>query len=117
MAKAAPQGVDESAEDHHGREELVAGAEIEGHGDRDQRPAVLLAANHLLWLDPFIIIGLNGARALANSWIQRIPVLGYIVGSTRNIFIDNKQLRAVPHSVRAVGAVLREGDSVIVFPE
>ncbi|MEO3811319.1 lysophospholipid acyltransferase family protein [Sphaerisporangium sp. B11E5] len=93
-------------------------------GARSPRPAsvpgdgaALIVANHVSWLDPLVVAAVVPCRALAKSEIARWPVLRTLVAGSGAVFIDRERLSLLPGTVRQVAAVLREGRSVVAFPE
>ncbi|WP_223167448.1 lysophospholipid acyltransferase family protein [Nonomuraea sp. SYSU D8015] len=77
----------------------------------------LVVANHISWLDPLVIAATMPARPLAKREIAGWPVIGRLVAGSGALFIDRERLYALPATVAAVAAVLRQGDSVVAFPE
>jgi 1-acyl-sn-glycerol-3-phosphate acyltransferase len=109
-----------------GRERLVRGwfrAVVAAVGVRlvvtgTTRPGpVLVAANHLSWLDIPAILAVQPMRVLAKSELRRWPVLGLLAARGGTLFIDRNRLRRLPATVAEIAATLRNGDSVLVFPE
>jgi 1-acyl-sn-glycerol-3-phosphate acyltransferase len=78
---------------------------------------VLVAANHVSWLDIPAILSVQPMRVLAKSEVQRWPVLGLLAARGGTLFIDRTRLRRLPMTVAEIAAALRGGDSVLVFPE
>lgn len=78
---------------------------------------VLVAANHVSWLDIPAILSVQPMRVLAKSEVRRWPVLGLLAARGGALFIDRNRLRRLPATVAEIAATLRNGDSVLVFPE
>jgi 1-acyl-sn-glycerol-3-phosphate acyltransferase len=78
---------------------------------------VLVAANHLSWLDIPAILSVQSMRVLAKSEVRHWPVLGLLAARGGTLFIDRNRLRRLPATVAEIAATLRGGDSVLVFPE
>ncbi|TXS23051.1 1-acyl-sn-glycerol-3-phosphate acyltransferase [Streptomyces sp. ms191] len=87
----------------------VTGAPAEG--------PLLVVANHVSWLDIPLIAAVLPGRMLAKTEVRSWPVLGPLAARGGTLFIDRDRLRALPGTVRAIGAVLAGGGRVIVFPE
>ncbi|WJK40383.1 lysophospholipid acyltransferase family protein [Solwaraspora sp. WMMA2056] len=81
------------------------------------RTAALLAVNHVSWLDTLAILAVSPARMLAKVEVRRWPVVGALARAGGTIFIDRERPRTLPDTVAAVGAVLRCGGQVAVFPQ
>jgi 1-acyl-sn-glycerol-3-phosphate acyltransferase len=79
--------------------------------------SALIVANHVSWLDPVVVAAVLPCRALAKSEIARWPVVRSLVAGSGAVFIDRERLSTLPGAVRRVAEVLREGRSVVAFPE
>ncbi len=93
------------------------GVNIRFNGQPKLDGAVLWVANHVSWVDIFV---LNSARAvcfIAKSDIRKWPLLGWLVAGAGTLFIE----RGRRHAVRAVGhqmaARFAKGEAVGLFPE
>ena len=78
---------------------------------------VLLVANHVSWIDIFV---LNSARAtsfVAKSEIRSWPVIGWLVAGAGTLFIERGQRHAVHAMGEAMQARFKQGDAVGLFPE
>ncbi|GAA2213943.1 lysophospholipid acyltransferase family protein [Nonomuraea monospora] len=74
----------------------------------------LIVANHVSWLDPLVLAATVPARPLAGRELRRRPIVGALAAAGGTLFIDGEDARA---AVRAVARALRDGDTVIAFPE
>ena len=78
---------------------------------------VLIVANHISWLDIFVLDALQPVRFIAKADLQRIPVIGRLIVNVGTLFIERERRRDT-HSVnRHTVDVLARGDLVAVFPE
>ncbi len=77
----------------------------------------LVVANHISWLDPIALLAVQSATLLAKREVGQWPVAGALVRRAGTRFIDREGLRRLPETVRDLAALLREGQTVIVFPE
>jgi 1-acyl-sn-glycerol-3-phosphate acyltransferase len=77
----------------------------------------LMVANHISWLDIFVINTLEPCRFVAKSDIRSWPLVGWLCAKTGTIFIA----RGKPRDVRAIyqGLVesIKAGDRIAFFPE
>lgn len=77
----------------------------------------LMVANHISWLDIFVINSLEPCRFVAKSDIRSWPLVGWLCAKTGTIFIS----RGRPRDVRAIyqGLVesIKAGDRIAFFPE
>lgn len=78
---------------------------------------VLIVANHVSWLDIFVINRLRVARFVAKSEIRDWPVLGTLVSRVGTLFIERGRRHAVQHMLHTVAGHLGKGETVAVFPE
>jgi 1-acyl-sn-glycerol-3-phosphate acyltransferase len=95
----------------------ACGVRLVVHGVSDGQTAMLLAANHVSWLDIPAMLAIQPARVLAKSDVRGWPVLGLLAARAGTLFIDRRRLRRLPHTVETIAAALRSGHSVLVFPE
>lgn len=77
----------------------------------------MLVANHVSWLDIFVIDAVVPARFVAKSEIRSWPVFGWLSERVGTIFIE----RARRHDTARVNALVADalgaGDVFVVFPE
>ncbi|MDK1472066.1 lysophospholipid acyltransferase family protein [Streptomyces sp. 549] len=78
---------------------------------------VLVVANHISWLDVPLLAAVKPGRTLAKAEVSRYPVLGSLARLGGTLFIDRERLRALPHTVSELSAALRDGSTVVAFPE
>ncbi|MFF0837577.1 MULTISPECIES: lysophospholipid acyltransferase family protein [unclassified Streptomyces] len=95
----------------------AAGVRIRLTGSAPADGGVLLVANHISWLDIPLLAAVRPARMLAKSEIRRWPVAGRLAARAGVLFIERDRLRALPGTVARIGAALRAGAAVAVFPE
>ncbi len=89
----------------------VEGAEAAAAG------SVMIAANHVSWLDIFVISSVRPTRFIARSEIREWPVTGWIAERAGTLFIRRDQWRDTARINERVRTVLDEGDCVGLFPE
>lgn len=95
---------------------LAIEVRIEGRLDA-HRGNVLIVANHVSWLDIFVLNAQQPARFIAKRELAHWPLAGRLVRSAGTIFVARERrhdTRSVNH--RASHA-LASGDIVAVFPE
>jgi len=78
---------------------------------------VLIVANHISWLDIFVLNALQPARFIAKADLRRMPLVGRLIANVGTLFIERERRRDT-HTVNrhTVDALVR-GDLVVVFPE
>lgn len=80
-------------------------------------PPFLLVANHLGYVDIFLLARYLPAVFVAKHELASWPVAGRIIASVDTIFIDRSRKRALPDVSRRIAAALQAGNGVILFPE
>ncbi|MEO7497839.1 MAG: lysophospholipid acyltransferase family protein [Massilia sp.] len=77
----------------------------------------LIVANHVSWLDIFVINAIYPCRFVAKAEIRAWPVLGWLVAQAGTVFIARGNRRDLRHIFKGVVASLAEGERVAFFPE
>jgi len=77
----------------------------------------LIVANHVSWLDIFVINALHPCRFVAKAEIRAWPVLGWLAAGAGTVFIARSNRRELRHIFKGLVTVLEEGQRVAFFPE
>ena len=90
---------------------------IDWQHEGGMRGHVLIVANHVSWLDIFVLNAQQPARFIAKAELARLPVIGRLCRNVGTLFIERERRRDT-HAVngQTVEALTR-GDLVAVFPE
>ncbi|HJV83643.1 lysophospholipid acyltransferase family protein [Noviherbaspirillum sp.] len=80
-------------------------------------PRALIVANHVSWLDIFVINTFHPCRFVAKSDIRDWPLIGWLCEKTGTIFISRGKLRDVRRIYQGLVASLHAGEHVAFFPE
>lgn len=80
------------------------------------RPAVLVA-NHVSWLDIYVVHAVWQVRFIAKSEVRKWPVIGWLSARTGTLFIERNRRRHAAQINRAIHAAFQAGDAIGVFPE
>lgn len=91
--------------------------EARGEAPVDRSRPALLVANHVSWLDIFVINVVCPARFVAKSEIRRWPLVGILCERAGTLFIERARRRDTGRLNEIMRAALEEGDRVAVFPE
>jgi 1-acyl-sn-glycerol-3-phosphate acyltransferase len=95
----------------------LCGVRIRVCGEPVHGAPVLWVANHVSWVDIFVLNSVRCTAFVAKSDIRRWPVLGRLVAGAGTVFIERGQRQAI----RAVGLQMaerfRRGEVVGLFPE
>lgn len=88
------------------------------HGEFDAaRGNVLIVANHVSWLDIFVLNAQHPARFVAKSELAVWPVVGRLIRGSGTLFIERARRQDTHRVNRDAVDALRSGDAVAVFPE
>jgi 1-acyl-sn-glycerol-3-phosphate acyltransferase len=89
--------------------EPVAGMPALGHA--------LVVANHVSWLDIFVINACHPCRFVAKAEIRAWPVLGWLAAKAGTVFIARGSRRELRQIFKGIVDALQEGERVAFFPE
>jgi len=93
--------------------------EISGSENLDKNKSYVIAANHQSQYDIFVLYGwLNtDFKWVAKKELQKLPLVGLAMEKMGHIFIDRRNRQAAIHSLEAARNKIRNGISVLFFPE
>jgi 1-acyl-sn-glycerol-3-phosphate acyltransferase len=91
--------------------------QLEGEPPPPGEAATMIAANHVSWIDIFLISSVRPTRFVAKSEIRAWPLAGWIADRAGTLFIQRDQMRDMARIDARVRAVMNEGDCVGLFPE
>jgi len=77
----------------------------------------LWVANHVSWIDIFVINALFPSRFVAKSEVRRWPLVGALCAWAGTIFIERANPRDLRQTMATMVAALGNGERVVVFPE
>jgi 1-acyl-sn-glycerol-3-phosphate acyltransferase len=78
---------------------------------------LLIAANHVSWLDILAINAVQPVRFVSKADVRHWPVLGFMVACGGTLFIERERKRDALRVVHQMAKALQDGDIVAVFPE
>ncbi|WKX72727.1 1-acyl-sn-glycerol-3-phosphate acyltransferase [Streptomyces sp. XD-27] len=81
------------------------------------RGGTLVVANHISWLDVIALLAVEPVTMLAKRQVADWPVVGPLTRRAGTLFIDRDSLRSLPGTVDRMSGLLRDGRSVMVFPQ
>jgi 1-acyl-sn-glycerol-3-phosphate acyltransferase len=91
--------------------------EIEHAADAAVAARALIVANHVSWLDIFVINSMHPCRFVAKSDIRDWPLIGWLCDKAGTIFISRGKLRDVRRIYQGLVTSLHAGERVAFFPE
>jgi 1-acyl-sn-glycerol-3-phosphate acyltransferase len=78
---------------------------------------VLIVANHVTWLDVYVLNSVVGARFVAKSEVRGWPLVGLVAARTDTFFIVRGSVRDAARVKDAIAGALARSERVVVFPE
>lgn len=90
---------------------------VSGQPAATRAPACLLVANHVSWLDIFVINALSPACFVAKSEVNGWPVLGWLVQRAGTLFIRRAVRSDTVHVNERMAGLLQQGSAVGVFAQ
>lgn len=88
---------------------------IQGAPIMDQ--PVLWVANHVSWLDIFVINSVRSTYFVAKSEIRKWPLLGWLVAGAGTVFIERERRHAIKKVVEQLRILFDQQQVVGLFPE
>ncbi|MDR1885448.1 MAG: 1-acyl-sn-glycerol-3-phosphate acyltransferase [Synergistaceae bacterium] len=93
--------------------------EVRGLSNVPRGSAMIVASNHASNIDPPLIGGAYPARLryLAKESLFRVPVLGFLIRALGAIPVTREDSQRAGAVMKLMLARLRDGESVLIFPE
>ncbi len=90
-----------------------------GHENTQKHQSYVFVANHQGAFDIFMIYGFLGRnfKWLMKQSLRNIPLVGKACEKAGHIFVDKRGPKSIQHTYDSARKVLRNGTSVVVFPE
>ena len=85
--------------------------------DRGSAGRKMIVANHVSWIDVFVISSLVPATFVCKSEVRRWPLIGNLCAGTGTVFLERGNKFAAQRTQLALTEKLRQGDCVALFPE
>ncbi len=118
-SSADPQGLRESATALAATSLEVLrihGIEVVARGRSAAHPAIYVA-NHISYIDPFLVAPFAPIVAIAKKEVASWPVIGPVAARHGVIFVDRKSSSGRAATLDAAERVLASGTSILNFPE
>jgi 1-acyl-sn-glycerol-3-phosphate acyltransferase len=87
------------------------------HGNAAAQGPVLLASNHISWLDIVVIHAARHCRFISKSDVKAWPLVGMLATGAGTLYIERESRRDAMRVVHHMAERLRAGDILAVFPE
>ncbi len=95
----------------------ICGVTVEQSAGAPALPHAMIVANHVSWLDIFVINTLHPCRFVAKSEIRDWPLLGWLVDQAGTVFLARGNRRDLRHVFKGLVSSLQLGERVAFFPE
>ena len=84
-------------------------------GQAPRTGPVLLAANHISWLDILVLLAAAPVRFVARIEIKHWPILGWMTQQAGAVFVERQSARDMARAIAKVSASLSEEAAIIAF--
>ena len=96
---------------------FITGVRLEQEGEPLHNQVVMLVANHVSWIDIFIINAQRATSFVAKAEIRSWPVVGWLVHQVGTIFIVRGHRQAAVEINKKMAELFEQGVAVGLFPE
>ena len=93
------------------------GVTIEETGCQPVLPNALLVANHISWVDVFVINARYPSRFVAKSEVRGWPLIGPLSALAGTVFVARGRQSELKRTVGELARQLRAGERIACFPE
>ena len=93
------------------------GVELAISGTPRATGPVLLAANHVSWLDIVVLHAVCHCRFVSKADVRKWPVIGTLASGGGTLYVERESRRDAVRVVHEMARALQEGDILVVFPE
>lgn len=94
---------------------FLLGVKVDLHG-KPMKHGGALVANHVSWIDIFVLHSLTRVTFVAKSEVQKWPFVGFLAAVVGTVFIERRTSQAGKHQA-ALKKRLDRGDPLCFFPE
>lgn len=95
----------------------ILGVRVEVIGHMPERAPLLIASNHVSWLDIVVLSSVAPVSFIAKSDVARWPFFGSLARLQRTVFVDRDRRHATGGSRDEMRERLKAGDALVLFPE
>lgn len=90
---------------------------VNGLNSSESPTHTLIVANHISWLDIFVLNSFTVSRFVAKREISEWPIVGNLVKAGGTLFIDRSNRRDASRMNTLLAEAMSEGGCMAVFPE
>lgn len=99
-----------------GRAARIAGARVQVIG-KPLKKDVFYVSNHLSWIDILALGGASGTAFVAKAEIGEAPVVGWLAGLNRTVYVKRENRMGVAHQINELRDALADNWAITIFPE
>jgi 1-acyl-sn-glycerol-3-phosphate acyltransferase len=96
---------------------LNIGIRIEGEQLERGESGCMMVANHVSWLDMFVMNAIHPSQFIAKSEVRNWPVIGWLSRRSGTIFIERALRQNASRINRHISLLLKQGACIGLFPE
>jgi 1-acyl-sn-glycerol-3-phosphate acyltransferase len=96
---------------------FICGVKVRVLGQPVMDGSALWVANHVSWVDIFVLSSVRCVAFIAKSEIRRWPVIGWIVARAGTVFIQRGQRHAIREVGEQMNTRFAQGEVLGLFPE
>lgn len=96
---------------------LNIGIQIEGQQPARGEGGCLIVANHVSWLDIFVLNAIHPSQFIAKSEVRNWPVIGWLCRRSGTIFIERAMRQNTSTINQRISLLLKQGACIGLFPE
>ena len=95
----------------------LARVRVEVEGTWSTARPMMLAANHVSWIDILALAAMTPVCFLAKREVSRWPLVSGFAARQGTVYVDRLRRRSIPGANRDLAARMLEGRMVLLFPE
>jgi 1-acyl-sn-glycerol-3-phosphate acyltransferase len=95
----------------------IMGVELVVHGTPPAHGPMLVAANHVSWLDILVMNAAHPVRFVSKADVKHWPLLGSLITGAGTLYIERESRRDAMRVVHHVAERLQAHDVIGIFPE
>jgi len=95
----------------------ICGVRVQVCGQPCLDGAVLWVANHVSWIDIYVLSGVRGLLFIAKSEIRQWPVLGWLVARVGTVFLQRGQRNSLKLVAEQMAQRFSQGQALGLFAE
>jgi 1-acyl-sn-glycerol-3-phosphate acyltransferase len=78
---------------------------------------VMVVANHVSWLDIFLLSAIRPVRFVSKSEVRSWPIFGWLASLSGTLYVERSRRKDVSRVNNAMASALSQGDCLAFFPE